>query len=137
IEDARRIASELRSSTVRTLAFDLDGHPQVSFNLLEPTIYGPQTAFDAVAKLAPIDRAELVGLMPAAALSQIPSSRWADLDLAEDRTIEARLAKAGFDKEPLPPPPPAPPAWAANGSGPVRPVKPVDERTDDLFDWLI
>ena len=39
-------------------------------------------------------RAELVGLMPAAALEQVPRHRWAELDLDEDRTIEGLMETA-------------------------------------------
>ena len=36
-------------------------------------------------------RAELVGLLPAWALEQVPRHRWPELDLAADRTIECSL----------------------------------------------
>src|SRR5690606_1644506 len=52
---------------------------------------------DAVAARAAIDRAELVGLVPRAVLERTPVGRWAELDLAADRTIEARLAARGLD----------------------------------------
>jgi hypothetical protein len=39
--------------------------------------------------------AELVGLVPAAVLDRTPEERWRQLDLAPERTIEARLARAG------------------------------------------
>ena len=45
-----------------------------------------------MASRAPVARAELVGLVPASILNRIPSDRWRELDLGEDRTIEARLA---------------------------------------------
>jgi hypothetical protein len=35
----------------------------------------------------------LVGLVPESVLSGIDPARWAELDLAEDRTIESRLAR--------------------------------------------
>jgi hypothetical protein len=54
---------------------------------------GPDTVFDAVAAHAPVARAELVGLVPAAILDGIDRRRWAELDLGMDRTIEARLAQ--------------------------------------------
>jgi hypothetical protein len=41
-------------------------------------------------------RAELVGLIPEVALRAAPRDRWAELDLGEDRTIESRLAAAGY-----------------------------------------
>ncbi len=40
-----------------------------------------------------IEHAELVGLLPEAVLERTPPQRWAELDLAPDRTIEARLAR--------------------------------------------
>ena len=44
-----------------------------------------------------MERAELVGLVPAAVLDAAPLERWAELDLAADRTIEARLLEAGLE----------------------------------------
>jgi hypothetical protein len=64
----------------------------VSMNLVHPAEAGPAAAYDAVAARAPVRRAELVGLVPEAVLRAVDPSRWAELDLAEDRTIEARLA---------------------------------------------
>jgi hypothetical protein len=61
-------------------------------NLVAPTEVGPAAAHDAVAALAAVDRAELVGLVPDEVLRATDPRRWAGLDLAEDRTIEARLA---------------------------------------------
>jgi len=63
----------------------------VSMNLVAPLEVGPEHAYDAVAALAPVGRAELVGLLPAAVLEAIPESRWAELDLSPARTIESRL----------------------------------------------
>jgi hypothetical protein len=56
---------------------------------------GPAAAFDAVRALVAVEGAELVGLVPAAVLDGVPRGRWAELDLAPSRTIEARLAAAG------------------------------------------
>jgi hypothetical protein len=36
--------------------------------------------------------AELVGLLPRRVLDAVPRWRWTELDLGEDRTIEARIA---------------------------------------------
>jgi glutamate formiminotransferase len=93
---ARAIAASLRSPSVRALGLDVGGNAQVSCNLLDPDTIGPAEVYDAVDQLAlaadtAIDRAELVGLIPACALDRIPTSRWAILDVAPDRTIEARL----------------------------------------------
>lgn len=90
---ARAIAAALRCPEVRALAFDLPGGVQVSLNLIEPLLVGPQQAWDLVAGMAPIARAELVGLVPASVLDKTPPGRWAELDLSPERTIEHRLAR--------------------------------------------
>jgi glutamate formiminotransferase len=98
IELARAVARALRGPLVRALAFDLAPGVQVSFNLLDPIALGPAEIYDRAASLlgeGRIVRAELVGLIPAAALELVPKARWGKLDLAPDRTIEARLAGAG------------------------------------------
>ena len=92
IATARAVARAVRSAAVRTLGLLVGSQAQVSCNLVAPRDFGPADAFDAVAALAPIDHAELVGLLPAAVLAPIPRSRWAELDLAGDRTIESRFA---------------------------------------------
>jgi glutamate formiminotransferase len=88
---AGEIAAALRSPTVRALGLACGDRVQVSMNLVAPEITGPAEAYDAVAALAPVAGAELVGLVPAAVLDRIPPSRWATLDLEPVRTIEARL----------------------------------------------
>ena len=90
---AHEIARSMRRREVRALGLDLGGRAQVSCNLIEPRSFGPTEAFDFVAQRAPIARAELVGLVPAMILEEIPADRWPELDLGEDRTIEARLAE--------------------------------------------
>lgn len=97
LTDARRIANEIRSPTLRTLGLAVGDEVQVSCNLIDPTTTGPDAAFDAVAARARVARAELVGLVPRAILDAIPSARWAALDLSPARTIEARLSQAGLD----------------------------------------
>ena len=64
-------------------------------NLVDPVALGPAQAYDSVARRAPVSRAELVGLVPAAVLTAIPRHRWPELDLDPSRTIEARLEEAG------------------------------------------
>lgn len=93
LRTARGIAAALRAASVRTLGMALPAGIQVSMNLLDPVAFGPADAFDAVASLARVQRAELVGLLPGAVLNGIDSARWEQLDLAPDRTIEARLAR--------------------------------------------
>jgi glutamate formiminotransferase len=93
---ARRIVRSIRSATVRALAIEVGPTVQVSMNLIAPDVTGPADVYDAVAAHAPIARAELVGLAPAAVLARIPERRWDELDLAAGRTIEARLATRGI-----------------------------------------
>ena len=98
---ARAVAAAIRGPAVRALGFELTHGVQVSCNLVDPFDVGPADVYDRVAALlrqgnppAPvIERAELVGLVPAAVLERIPLGRWTELDLAEDRTIEGRLAQ--------------------------------------------
>lgn len=94
---ARAIARELRSPAVRALGLDVGGRAQVSCNLVRPAEVGPAQVVDAVASRAAVAGAELVGLVPAAVLAAVPEERWAELDLAPGRTIEARLREAGLD----------------------------------------
>lgn len=92
---ARSIARTLRTPAVRALGLAVGDQVQVSCNLVEPAEVGPAAAYDAVAALAPVARAELVGLVPAAVLDAVDRRRWAELDLDADRTVEARLARRG------------------------------------------
>jgi glutamate formiminotransferase len=95
LDRAKTIARSLRSPAVRALAFPVAGTVQVSFNLVDPGAFGPAEAYDAVGHHARVQRAELVGLMPETVLRAIPPRRWAELDLAPEKTIEARLNRAG------------------------------------------
>jgi glutamate formiminotransferase / 5-formyltetrahydrofolate cyclo-ligase len=90
---ARSVAAAVRSPAIRALGLACGDRVQVSMNLVDPEATGPAAAYDAVAALAPVAGAELVGLLPAAVLEAVPPSRWAELDLSPDRTIEARLAR--------------------------------------------
>lgn len=92
IETARRIAASMRSPAVRALAMRVGTRLQVSMNLIDPLAVGPAEVVDAITAMAPIDGTELVGLVPAAVLDVIDPRRWTALDLAPDRTIEARVA---------------------------------------------
>jgi glutamate formiminotransferase / 5-formyltetrahydrofolate cyclo-ligase len=96
---ARRIAAELRGPSVRALGLQVGRDVQVSCNLIQPGVVGPEAVFDAVASRALPARAELVGLLPAALLEPIPTHRWAELDLDRSRTIEARLEEAGWQPQ--------------------------------------
>lgn len=92
---ARAVAAQIRSPQVRTLGLAVGERVQVSMNLVNPLVVGPAAATDAVAALAPVAGCELVGLIPEAALRAVPSDRWDELDLAADRTIEARRHHRG------------------------------------------
>lgn len=94
VGQARAVAARVRGPAVRSLGLDLAGRPQVSCNLVDPMALGPAQIFDSVAALVPVARAELVGLVPGAVLAATPRERWSQLDLAPERTIEARLARA-------------------------------------------
>ncbi len=92
---AQGIARELRSPALRTLGLQVGDRVQVSMNLIDPMLVGPAAAADAVAERADVAGCELVGLVPDAVLRSVPTRRWAELDLAADRTIEARLKRRG------------------------------------------
>ena len=98
LETARDIARAIRGPTVRTLGLDLGGRAQVSMNLVHPTETGPADVFDLVAEQATSERAELVGLVPAAVLEAIDPARWSELDLDKTRTIEARVSTRDPDR---------------------------------------
>lgn len=97
---ARGLANAVRGPGVRTLGLEVGPRLQVSMNLVDPLTVGPAAAFDAVEQAAAtrgidVIGAELVGLVPDAVLRRVPRSRWKQLDLSEDRTIEARLEARG------------------------------------------
>jgi glutamate formiminotransferase / 5-formyltetrahydrofolate cyclo-ligase len=93
---ARTIAAELRGPAVRALGLDVGGRAQVSCNLLDPWAVGPAAVFDAVARRADVDRAELVGLVPGSVLAAVSARRQRELGLDPSLTIEARLESAGL-----------------------------------------
>jgi glutamate formiminotransferase len=93
---AQAIARSLRGPAVRALGLQVGAHAQVSMNLTDPLAVGPDDVYDLVTAQAPVSRAELVGLIPRAALERIDASRWPQLDLGDGRTIEARLAAHGL-----------------------------------------
>jgi glutamate formiminotransferase len=100
---AGRIAAAVRDETVRTLGLVTGDHTQVSMNLIAPSTTGPAQAVDRIIPLAAsegvtIRRCELVGLLPHDVLMNIPRERWEQLDVSEDRTIEARLDAAGISR---------------------------------------
>ena len=94
---AREIARRVRTASIRTLGMQTGGHVQVSINLVDPLVDGPAVAWDAITREsrdlgAVMLRSELVGLVPRAVLDAVDESRWEELDLSIDRTIEARLS---------------------------------------------
>ena len=97
---ARSLAGRLRGPSVRSLGLAFGTGAQVSFNLTDPASVSLPDVYDAVARGAEsmactVLRAELVGLLPAATLDRVPRHRWAELDLSDERTIEARLEATG------------------------------------------
>ncbi|MFN8018179.1 MAG: hypothetical protein U0P45_08655 [Acidimicrobiales bacterium] len=90
---ARRLAAELRSPSVRALGLQVGGDVQVSMNLIDPAITGPGEVVDAIGAQARVARCELVGLVPRWVLEAEDPARWDELDLGEDRTIEARAGR--------------------------------------------
>jgi glutamate formiminotransferase len=95
LREAQVIARAVRRIEVRALAFQVGDQVQVSCNLVAPLVVGPSVLFDQVTSLLPargsIERAELVGLAPKALLEMEDRTRWSQLDLSEQRTIESRL----------------------------------------------
>jgi len=94
VDRARAVAARVRGPHLRALGLAVGARVQVSMNLIAPLALGPAEAWDLVAALVPVAGAELVGLAPTAVLDRTDPDRWAQLDLAPDRTIEHRLARA-------------------------------------------
>jgi len=92
VATARRVAKEVRGPGVRALGLDVGGRAQVSMNLVDPERLTPADAYDAVAARAPVDRAELVGLVPPAVLAAVPTERWPELDLYVDDALPPGVA---------------------------------------------
>lgn len=90
---ARAVAAAVRGPQLRALGLAVGDRVQVSMNLISPHDLGPAAATDLVAALAPVAGCELVGLVPRTVLDAVPPERWTELDLDEERTIEARLAR--------------------------------------------
>jgi glutamate formiminotransferase len=99
LEVARRVAPLVRGPALRALGLAIGQEAQVSCNLVDPAQIGPAQAYDAVRRLVEeaggtVEGAELVGLLPEAVLMAIPASRWTELDLSAEKTVEARLCSA-------------------------------------------
>ncbi|MGH9080256.1 MAG: glutamate formimidoyltransferase [Acidimicrobiales bacterium] len=99
---ARALAAGLRGADLRALGLAVEGGAQVSVNITGPAAMPIAALYDTVATGAQargcwVERAELVGLVPAAVLHEAPRHRWTELDLGEDRTIEGRMAAKGYE----------------------------------------
>ncbi len=84
---ARQVAKEIRGPALRALGLDVGGRAQVSMNLVDPERLTPADAYDAVAARASVDRAELVGLVPATLLEAVSPERWAQLSLSPEKAL--------------------------------------------------
>jgi glutamate formiminotransferase / 5-formyltetrahydrofolate cyclo-ligase len=91
VATARRVAREIRGPALRALGLDVGGRAQVSMNLVDPLQLGPADAYDAVAARVPVDRAELVGMLPARVLQAAPLERWSELDLSDSKALPPAL----------------------------------------------
>ena len=88
---ARQVARDIRGPGLRALGLDVGGRAQVSMNLVDPERLTPADAYDAVAARAPVERAELVGLVSPAVLAAVPVERWPELDLGADKALPGSL----------------------------------------------
>jgi glutamate formiminotransferase len=98
LEVAHQVAPLVRSAAVRALGLAVGEGAQVSCNLVDPAQVGPAQAYDAVRRLVTqaggtVEGAELVGLLPEAVLRAVPGSRWTELGLSAEKTVEARLGR--------------------------------------------
>jgi glutamate formiminotransferase len=103
---ARLAARTVRGPALRSLGLPVGSGAQVSCNLVDPSAVGPAQAYDMIARAVTqlggsVVRAELVGLVPAHVLAAIPVQRHRELDVSQDRTIEARLESVGRVNSPL------------------------------------
>jgi glutamate formiminotransferase len=93
----RTIASAVRTSEVRTLAFPVGDEIQISCNFITPLHTTPEYAYEVVKSALPrearLTRAELVGLSPQGMLDLISSEKWEMLGLSPSTTIESRLLR--------------------------------------------
>lgn len=91
LQETKDIAARVRTEHIRTLGLQVGDSTQVSVNLVAPAVANPTHVVDAVKQHVQIDHCELVGLLPRDILDAIPRSRWEELDLSEEHTIEWRL----------------------------------------------
>lgn len=98
LEAVRAVATAVRTPAVRTLGLAVGSRFQVSCNLVEPLVSGPAAVTEAVRAHGArwgveVTGCELVGLLPRRVLDAVDPAERKTLDLAVDRTIEARLAR--------------------------------------------
>jgi glutamate formiminotransferase len=96
LETARAVVPQVRNEHVRALALAVGERAQVSCNLVDPAFFGPARLYDSVAELVnqaggAVEGAELVGLIPSSILAKVSPSRYEELGLSTDATIESRL----------------------------------------------
>jgi glutamate formiminotransferase len=94
---AKQLAERLRKPGLRTLGLAVGHAAQVSCNVVDPELVTLADIYDAVdagarAQECVVSRGELVGLLPQSALSCVPVSRWAELGLTAEDSIEFRLS---------------------------------------------
>lgn len=104
---AQEIATRIRTRdgglpAVRALGLLVEGQAQVSMNLVDYKITPIHTVVDAIAAYAQtygveIDRSELIGLVPQAAMFQAAAHYLKLPDFDAARTIEGALRRAEFD----------------------------------------
>ncbi|MGA2432515.1 MAG: hypothetical protein ABSG09_03555 [Acidimicrobiales bacterium] len=94
---AKELARTLRGPWVRALGLPVGEEVQVSCNLLDVTRCPPSQVYDQVRALLKanehLSRCELVGLAPRSLLDAEDPTRWSQLDLSSERTIEAALVR--------------------------------------------
>lgn len=93
---AKGVATRVRRPGLRTLAFMVGGTAQVSMNIVDADEISVSNAYDAVAAEAAaagtrVAKAELVGLLTERHLLMNDETRWTQLDIGPDRTVESRL----------------------------------------------
>lgn len=101
LSGAKAVASAVRGEGLRTLAFEVRAGLQVSCNLVDPLTLGPAEAYDRIAEEArerggAPGAAELVGLVPEAVVEATDPSRFEQLAISPEVTIEGRLAARGL-----------------------------------------
>ena len=90
---ARRVAAAVRGPHLRALGLPVAGGAQVSMNLVAADVVGPAEAWDRVAAERPWPGPSWWASCPGRCSTARTPARWAQLDLADERTIEARLAR--------------------------------------------